>query len=281
MQASPQCLFSRTSSAIFSSTTPKASQSFRKPRLSPPVTIGGTLNARPFVSEALTPSLQTLTASRTLAYPASSLYRIIADIDAYPQFIPYCTSSTVTKWSRKEAKSGKSWPQEAELRVGWAGYDEVFKSKVYCVPERTVEAVAGGARTSLAKEDIRHHLDSEESVDKVAGNDMIKHLLTRWTLREFPFKPLPPDGKSPQEGNASEPPKPQTEVNLMIEIQFANAVYAALSNAAASKVASIMVEAFEKRALEVLGGDHGGPGSNQPDGALEGHLRGPGLKASP
>ena len=77
-------------------------------------------------------------------------------------------------------------------------------------------------------------------------------------MREYPFKPLPPDGKSPQEGSASEPSKPQTEVNLKIEVKFANAVYAALSKAAAPKVAGIMVQAFEERAREVLGEGYGG-----------------------
>lgn len=39
----------------------------------------------------------------------------------------------------------------------------------------------------------------------------------------------------------------------MIEAQFASAVYAALSQAAAPKVAGMMVEAFERRAREMLG----------------------------
>ena len=60
----------------------------------------------------------------------------------------------------------------------------------------------------------------------------------------------------------SEPSEPRTEVSLTIEVRFASAMYSALSQAAAPKVAGMMVEAFERRAREMLGeadGDvHGG-----------------------
>ena len=46
-------------------------------------------------------------------------------------------------------------------------------------------------------------------------------------------------------------------MNLHIEVRFASAVYSALSQAAAPKVAGMMVEAFEARAKEVLGQGHG------------------------
>ena len=90
-------------------------------------------------------------------------------------------------------------------------------------------------------------------------NGVFERLVTRWTLTEYPFKPLPPDGKSPQEGKASLPSRPQTEVGLKIEVTFKSAVYAALSQAAAGKVAGMLVRAFEERAREVLGEGEGGP----------------------
>jgi coenzyme Q-binding protein COQ10 len=45
-----------------------------------------------------------------------------------------------------------------------------------------------------------------------------------------------------------------TDVNLVIEYQFANPVYAALSAAAAPKVAEKMIEAFENRVKAVAEG---------------------------
>ena len=68
-------------------------------------------------------------------------------------------------------------------------------------------------------------------------------------------------------------------MNLEIEVEFASAMYAALSKAAAPKVASMMIEAFEKRARDVLGEGHGGVeedgmrgGKEGRDGALEGAI---------
>ena len=82
-----------------------------------------------------------------------------------------------------------------------------------------------------------------KSVEAVAGEEgegglggraeeLFRSLRTRWELRD--------EGKG-------------TEAELWIEVQWKNMVYATMSQAAAPKVAGIMVEAFEKRAREVLG----------------------------
>lgn len=145
-----------------------------------------------------------------------------------------------------------------------------------------LEAVAGDAESTIAKSKLAHYYEDpehEDDAEKSSGNRSIfTSLLTRWTFKEFPFKPAPPDGKTPQEGSASTPSSPRTEVNLVLEVRFASAVYSALSQAAAPKVAGMMIEAFEKRATVVLGQGHG-PGSRaEEDGlkrsAMEGVTRG-------
>src|ERR1700749_2779807 len=79
------------------------------------------------------PPTQSLTASRTLPHPSNAIYAIIADVNSYSTFLPFCESSTVTKWSQPD-KDGQQWPSEAELTVGWKGVSEAFKSRIYCVP---------------------------------------------------------------------------------------------------------------------------------------------------
>ena len=70
----------------------------------------------------------------------------------------------------------------------------------------------------------------------------------------------------------------------MIEVQFANAVYGMLSQAAAPKVAGMMVEAFEKRARDILGHGHVVDGEGENRGRLlanEGLVGDMGKKESP
>ncbi|KAF2810476.1 uncharacterized protein BDZ99DRAFT_312968 [Mytilinidion resinicola] len=147
----------------------------------------------------------TLTVSRILPYAHTDLFNLIADVPSYAQFLPYCQSSTVTKWSAEDAH-GKRWPSEATLVVGFGGVREGFQSKVYCVAPGAgntgvgiVEAVSGKSRTRLGAELIRHHLwdsTSKTTPEVVEGDSgLLTHLLTRWTLRPFMFKP--PPGKVP------------------------------------------------------------------------------------
>lgn len=191
---------------------------------------------------------QKLTATRILPYKSTSLYTIIADVDSYSSFLPYCIESKVTKWSSPD-KDGKRWPSEADLKVGWGGYEETFTSRLLCAPGSTVEALGGEAQTSLPRADIEHHSATFDS--PAVANNIFKSLSTVWTVRPFHYKP--PSGQ-PQTDNAILPAREQTEVHLAIDFQFSNPIYAALSKAVAPKVAGIMIEAFEIRARKILDG---------------------------
>ncbi|KAG5655781.1 hypothetical protein KAF25_008900 [Fusarium avenaceum] len=164
---------------------------------------------------------QRLTANRTLPYPTEPLYDLIADVDSYSSFVPYCSRSRVTRWSNPNPATGHRYPTLADLHVGWGGFDEVFTSRLHCIPGESVEAVSG------------------ETVPGGTGPDasaVFRSLVTRWSVR-------------PIAGS----PSPRTEVHLAIDFQFTNPLYGAVSAAVSDKVAGIMIEAFEKRALEKLG----------------------------
>jgi coenzyme Q-binding protein COQ10 len=201
----------------------------------------------------LTPPKQNLTASRTLPYPAPAIYSIIADIPQYSTFLPYCTSSSVTSWSNPD-QNGKKWPSEAKLVVGWKGFEEAFISSIYCVPGSIVEAVGGNTKTTLSAEELAHYdLDGQRTSPAQASDGILTHLLTRWTVRPFPFKEPPKRGAA-QEGESGGASHEHTEVSLAIEFQFSNPVYSAMSGAVADKVAGVMIEAFEARVKQVLDG---------------------------
>lgn len=249
--------------------------------------------SRSFLNNTLTP-LQTLTASNILPYHASDLYALTADISSYSSFVPYCTSSTVISQSAPDSTHQKRWPRVADLRVGWESFNEVFRSRVYCQPNQILEAVAGEAVSSIPRGHLPHYYEeggSSETESQSGSEDatrkIFSSLLTRWTFKEFPFKSPPTDGKRIHDAGHQEDSGPRTEVNLVIEVRFASAVYAALSQAAAPKVAGMMIGAFEKRAREVLGSGHAegregieraGKGGQS---ALEGVTEGRGLKQTP
>ncbi|KAF4959899.1 hypothetical protein FGADI_1402 [Fusarium gaditjirri] len=164
---------------------------------------------------------QRLTAKRTLPYPHEPLYDLIADVDSYSSFVPYCSRSRVTRWSDTDPDTGRRYPTLADLHVGWGGFDEVFTSRLRCIPGQSVEAISG------------------ETAPGGTGPDssaVFRSLVTRWSVRPI-----------------SGPPSPRTEVNLSIDFQFTNPLYGAVSAAVSDKVASMMIEAFEQKASEKLG----------------------------
>ncbi|KAH6892031.1 dehydrase and lipid transport-domain-containing protein [Thelonectria olida] len=189
----------------------------------PSRTITRTLTSRrPFFSlpGSSPPSTQSLTATRTLPYPRTALYDLIADVDSYVQFVPYCSRSRVTRWSDPDS-SGRRWPTLADLHVGWGGFDEVFTSHLRCEPGVSVEAVSGSTQPGGAGPD---------------ASAVFRSLVTRWTVKDL-----------------AGPPSPSTRVHLAIDFQFTNPLYAAVSAAVSDKVAGLMIEAFEKQAREKLG----------------------------
>jgi coenzyme Q-binding protein COQ10 len=211
------------------------------PRLCRPCTIHSfKFPKRSFITLPGTES-QSLTAARILPYKSSSLYAIIADVDSYKSFIPYCVDSKVTSWSAPDA-DGRRWPSQADLRVGWGGFEDQFTSRLFCVPGSVVEALSGEAVTNLKKSDLAHYASTVTA--PATANAIFTSLRTCWTVVPFPYKP-PTD-------NTPLPATDETEVRLTIDFQFSNPVYAALSKAVAPKLAGVMIEAFEDRARKLL-----------------------------
>ncbi|KAL0944076.1 cyclase dehydrase family protein [Colletotrichum truncatum] len=163
---------------------------------------------------------QVLTATRTLPYPSAQLYDVISDVDSYSSFVPYCAQSRVTQWTGPD-ENGRRWPTQADLRVGWGGFEETFTSKLRCIPGQSVEAISGA--------DVKGASPGNGG----EGGAVFRSLVTKWQLRPLAT------------GTG-------TEVDLVIRFQFANPLYAAVSAAVSEKVAGVMIQAFEKRAKSVL-----------------------------
>ncbi|KAI0852240.1 hypothetical protein F5Y00DRAFT_227661 [Daldinia vernicosa] len=208
---------------------------------------------RTFISLPDPTKPQILTASRRLPYDHERLYDIIADVDSYVRFLPYCKVSRVTRWTdptpgNPHTTTTRRWPTQADLTAGWGGFEETYTSRLFCVPTLgIVEAISGDARTEIPASELRRHgLTDHHPGPDIGSRGVFKSLVTRWTV-------LPAHDDAVREDRWS-------DVRLTIKYQFANPLYTAVSAAVADKVAGVMVEAFVRQAERVLKETRNDPG---------------------
>ncbi|KAI1631044.1 hypothetical protein F4809DRAFT_646798 [Biscogniauxia mediterranea] len=237
---------------------------------------------------------QVLTAQRTsLPYPPSRLFALIADIDSYSRFLPYCKTSRVTAWTSPSSngaaapeEGGKIWPTRADLTAGWGALEQTYTSRVFCVPGYTDHAnphththtttttttTGGGGREKEEEEEGGGGI--VEAISGSARTTIPLSVLSRHGLRD-PGPDRRRDGDdsaavfeslvtrwtvSPAAAETGTGTGTGSDVRLSIRFRFANPLYGALSSAVADRVAPLMVEAFVERARRVLGGGGaGGP----------------------
>ena len=209
--------------------------------------------------------LQTVTASRVLPYAKSKLFDLIADVDSYAQFVPYCRQSRVTHWTTSPCaaaasagaaspaiatQKAKRLPLQADLHVGWGTFEEVFTSRLVCDPKAgLVEARSGrdvmlmSTHQQLGRNNRLAPCPDVTSATTVTPGGVFTALVTRWTIE-------------PLSGPAKSSPHKYDEwskVDLRVEFQFANPLYSAISGAASENMAAVITEAFEKHARNKLG----------------------------
>lgn len=102
-------------------------------------------------------------------------------------------------------------PTEGGFRVGWKQFDELFNCKLTCSPDKQVVA---------------------ESISK----QLFESLYSEWNFQEV---------KSRFSKELS------THVELLLTYKFKNPLYNAASSMFQNQVSDIMINAFEKRALEM------------------------------
>ncbi|KAK4177947.1 dehydrase and lipid transport-domain-containing protein [Triangularia setosa] len=193
---------------------------------------------KPFLSSLL-PDLPpapvtTLSAAKTLPYPALQIYKIIADINAYKHFLPHCTHSLVTSYT-----PSTNLPKTGDLTVGWGPFTQSYTSRVFCIPGQTVEAVSGNAGPTIPPEVLRQHgyeVGGEQDRKGLEGG-LFESLCTKWTVREA------------GEG---------TEVKLIVTFQFSNPAVGLAVQGVADEMVGKMISAFEGRARELYGRGGGG-----------------------
>ena len=113
-------------------------------------------------------------------FSADQLFAVIADVDAYAKFLPFCTASRVV---------GRHGPEsfDAELGIGFLAFDERYVSRVTLERPRAVSAVATNSgpfahcRTAwrLRDADAASALISASAAVPVTATDVLRHLEPR------------------------------------------------------------------------------------------------------
>ncbi|KAK6908522.1 hypothetical protein I203_102524 [Kwoniella mangroviensis CBS 8507] len=193
-------------------------------------------------------------ARKILPYSQVQLYSLVSDVPSYSAFIPFCNSSAVLSKPSPSPSSkdniNRQWrdwapgtePFEvlAELAVGFGGLEERYISRVKGVPFESVTATAS------------------------SQTPLFKSLITRWSFSpassisphpsNSPFPPTPPSQmRLPNSTSPTDPNIGPTLLTIDLNFNFANPLHRIASQAVLPKVADKMVEAFEKRCLEVYG----------------------------
>lgn len=75
----------------------------------------------------------TIEAERILPYAPAELCRLVGDVRAYPEFIPWLQSLRVVK---EEPRDEGGWEGVATAIVGWKAITERFSTSVRCEPAK-------------------------------------------------------------------------------------------------------------------------------------------------
>lgn len=185
--------------------------------------------------------------SRHLPYPRAQLYELIADVDSYARFLPYCKHSRVTAWGTAAAAATnnknndetttipKKWPTAGELALGWGPLDHTYTSRIVCVPGHSVEAHSGQDEPLCRHEDQRR-----------GYRNPFRKLSTRWALRDAATA-------AAANTNTTNTNNTRTTVDLDINMTLHDAMTQAVLSQMVDGVAAEMIEAFEKRAEQMFG----------------------------
>ncbi|KAG0148725.1 hypothetical protein CROQUDRAFT_654563 [Cronartium quercuum f. sp. fusiforme G11] len=175
--------------------------------------------------------------TKRLPYTNQQLYEVIANVEAYPQFVPYCIGSNLLSYRSLNSKIdssssstqnvhqnkkpwiqgkhlGESYMLESELVVGFKTFEERYTSHVECRKWDMVKASA-------------------------SHSALFKCLNSTWT-----FRPI-------NELSSNVPNTPLTEVSLYLAFAFTSPLHAAIGELFWKKVSERMVLAFEGRLMEV------------------------------
>jgi len=164
---------------------------------------------------------------KILPYSQKQLYELVADVDSYRHFVPYCSSSKVLNSRILKPSATPDTPpvtlKEAELTVGFLAFKESYVSEVTCTPCLSVEAVAS------------------------TSTPLFKKLVTIWRFQPANPKSPHPSSTIPTSSNEERNSPGPTLLSVDLSFAFASPQHAAASSLFTNMVSKTIVDAFERR----------------------------------
>ncbi|XP_051744424.1 coenzyme Q-binding protein COQ10 homolog, mitochondrial [Ctenopharyngodon idella] len=107
----------------------------RRVSLPPPSASSQVVPARSFInlSAPLISRRMEYLESRSIGYSPEQMYNVVANVDQYQQFVPWCKKSKVTR--------GRNGDMQAQLEIGFPPIVERYTSEVTVIPNHQVRAV--------------------------------------------------------------------------------------------------------------------------------------------
>ncbi len=92
--------------------------------------------------------------TRLVPYPADLMYAVVADVERYPEFLPWCSALRVLS----RAKDGEREIVMAEMLVGFKALRERYTSRVVLDAQaRTISVIADRRRLQISQERLALH----------------------------------------------------------------------------------------------------------------------------
>ncbi|MBO9476881.1 type II toxin-antitoxin system RatA family toxin [Shimia sp. R11_0] len=73
--------------------------------------------------------------TRTLPYSAQQMYDLVADVAAYPKFLPWCAAARIRSCTPTQTEWGASEEMLADLVISFKVFRERFGSRVILCPD--------------------------------------------------------------------------------------------------------------------------------------------------
>ncbi|KAG7571502.1 hypothetical protein FFLO_00518 [Filobasidium floriforme] len=220
---------------------------------------------------------QVFHARKILPYTQNQLYSLVSDIPSYSTFIPFCTTSQILSSNSSPSdpsyqssnasfqpseesqqqdlkamvQAGLEFDVKAELEVGFGAFVEKFVSRVEGRPGEMVKATVDDSplfhnlQTTWSFQPASPSSPHPTTTDLTSPSNTPEGTMSPSTSTSSPSVPHP---TKPADHNNS-----PTLLTIDLSFSFANPLHRIASQAFLPKVSDLMVEAFEKRCVQVYG----------------------------